>query len=575
MEYSLSRSEVLGIGSILGIINPLSKRIVLASIVGYRREDLLSAMNIPVTTMIEDPSTIQTPLILHVELLAEARIDDDGSIGEPQPPVTPLEPGSPVIVPRSQIIKKLLGIPEQGVLLGYLVTGSSIRRDVDVRLPLQALYHHLLVIGTTGSGKTVFLKNMALSIHYEYLQVKPLVIAFDLQGDYLSIIQENPELGREDKLYTPLDKLTVITPITNTLLKQLVKDMNLSRDIDKIAEDFGEKLILEYIGRTFRDLRIREINTSLKDIDNVNLALETVDVKLEDSSGRCLWLTLIPWGLRYLDVRSQLGDFIPVFTDQARLFLTELLEKTPGKTLREVISNSIRLEHIAKDLKVHRGTVENILRGLIILERTGLFDNRIVREGISHRLPLDRPILWIAEPDYDWLFNRYANVLVVDLRWANMYASSPYTQTVVVYRILERIFEWKDKYLREGVETKPTIILVDEAHNYFPQSTREAFSKDLVESMVNKMTRLGRIRRMGVIFATHQPQDLNSLVIQLTNTKIAFRSDKQSLEAIGLQEHYNTLRGAPSGYALLSTYAIRIQKIFIQVPPPQTSHQKP
>ncbi len=89
------------------------------------------------------------------------------------------------------------------------------------------------------------------------------------------------------------------------------------------------------------------------------------------------------------------------------------------------------------------------------------------------------------------------------------------------------------------------------------------------------MTRLGRIRRIGVVFATHQPQDLNNLVIQLANTKIAFRSDKKSLEAIGLSEHHETLQNTPSGYAVVSTYTIRTQTLTIQTPPPQTKHQKP
>jgi DNA helicase HerA-like ATPase len=45
----------------------------------------------------------------------------------------------------------------------------------------------------------------------------------------------------------------------------------------------------------------------------------------------------------------------------------------------------------------------------------------------------------------------------------------------------------------------------------------------VVEAVVNKLTRLGRVRRMGVVFATHGPADLNDLS-QLTNTKIAMRS---------------------------------------------------
>ncbi len=43
--------------------------------------------------------------------------------------------------------------------------------------------------------------------------------------------------------------------------------------------------------------------------------------------------------------------------------------------------------------------------------------------------------------------------------------------------------------------------------------------------MINKLTRLGRVRKMGVVFATHNPADLNNLS-QLTNTKIAMRSPR-------------------------------------------------
>lgn len=580
LYYSLRGRNIPGIGSILGIVNPLTNRFTIGEVKGYRREDLLSAMNIPITMTLDDPSTLQTPLILNVDLIAEAEIKNE-EIGDPQPPTTPLEPGSPVIIPKPIIVKKLLGIPDKGVLLGYLVTGSSVRRNVDIRLPLQALYHHVLVIGTTGSGKTVFLKNLALSIYHEHRDEKPLIIAFDLQGDYLTLIQGNPELGPDEKIYEPLDKLTVIVPVTRQFFNELTRGLN-NLDVDRALEELGRRLALEYISKTYRDeLRIKSINPCPRALEDgeekKSYILELVDVELEDKDGRRILLTIVPWSLRYTETQEDLVNFMPMFSDQARLFLPKILEKRQHVTLDRVVVNIENIKYVAdKEFNLHTSTIANIVRGLIALRDTGLFDNYIQVGGIIGRgVHTTRPTLWVGEPDYEWLLEKYADTIVVDLRWASMYASSLYTETIIVYRLLEKVFEWKDKRLREGKTTRPTIILVDEAHNYFPQSTRESFSKDLVESTINKMTRLGRIRRIGVVFATHQPQDLNNLIIQLTNTKIAFRSDKKSLEAIGLGEHYETLRNTPSGYAVATSYAIRVQTLIVQTPPPQTQHQKP
>ncbi len=87
-----------------------------------------------------------------------------------------------------------------------------------------------------------------------------------------------------------------------------------------------------------------------------------------------------------------------------------------------------------------------------------------------------------------------------------------------------RLFEARDEEPARGAAPSPTFIFIDEAYYYFPQEgAREDFNKEVVEAVINKLTRLGRVRRMGVVFATHSPADLNDLS-QLTNTKIAMRS---------------------------------------------------
>ncbi len=122
-----------------------------------------------------------------------------------------------------------------------------------------------------------------------------------------------------------------------------------------------------------------------------------------------------------------------------------------------------------------------------------------------------------------------------------------------------RLFQTRDEELARGATPSPTFIFIDEAHYYFPQEgAREDFNKEVVEAVINKLTRLGRVRRMGVVFATHSPADLNDLVIQLTNTKIA-------------------MRGARCLNAWLNTpgvYALAVAKSFIYTPWP-SKHCRP
>ncbi len=86
---------------------------------------------------------------------------------------------------------------------------------------------------------------------------------------------------------------------------------------------------------------------------------------------------------------------------------------------------------------------------------------------------------------------------------------------------------------------------IDEAHYYFPQEgAREDFNKKVVEAVINKLTRLGR---MGVVFATHSPADLNDLS-QLT--KIAMRSEPKVLKR--MTEYAGAY--AQSGVAVAKSY---------------------
>ncbi len=566
----VSSNSLVGIGSVLAILNPITKCIFLGVVTGYRREDLLSIMKIPIINPPKDPSTMKTPLILYLDLIAEAALSN-GELRDVKPPTTPLEPNSPVFIPKSEVIKELLRIPKEGVLLGYLRTGTEVRKDVEVRVPLDTLYHHILVIGTTGSGKTVLLKNIALSVINEYRRLNPLIIAFDLQGDYLKLVTEG------NSVYEALKELWVLLPVTKSLINELSKDLR-SNDLNDLVKEVCSRLASKYVRMTYGNLvKDVKLGNVVSDEGGNNLIIKYLDVEVSLTNGDSFKLRLVPWSLRFYRVGSELGDFVPMLSTQARMFIKDvvnmLMNVSKFKLLDDVFSNVRLLTEknsvINKKLNLHSSTVGNIIRCLITLRSTELFDCFISTQVSNDLTGLGS--VWFDEPNYIELFESSSNLLVIDLRWCRFFASSPYAETILIYRVLDKLFKWKDMRLREGRESRPTILLLDEAHNYFPQGGRELIYKEIIEEVINKVMRLGRVRGLGTVFATHQPADLNKLILQLTNTKIALRSDEGSLKSIGLEGYYEELRSAPSGYAVLTTYAVGTEVIKILTPPPSGS----
>jgi len=195
-----------------------------------------------------------------------------------------------------------------------------------------------------------------------------------------------------------------------------------------------------------------------------------------------------------------------------------------------------------------------------VIYETGLFDvSYAVAEGNSQRV-----FAAFGEPDYMEL----EGLVVVDLRG---FRETPSAASAVVYRVLSRVFEARDEELARGAAPSPTFIFIDEAHYYFPQEgAREDFNKEVVEAVINKLTRLGRVRRMGVVFATHSPADLNDLS-QLTNTKIAMRSEPKVLERVDMAKYAGAY--AQSGAAVAKSFIYRTHAVTFKTLPPQTRHR--
>ena len=82
---------------------------------------------------------------------------------------------------------------------------------------------------------------------------------------------------------------------------------------------------------------------------------------------------------------------------------------------------------------------------------------------------------------------------------------------------------------------------------------------------MTRLTRLGRARGIAVVFATHVPEDLNDVVLQLANTRVVLRSDLKVLEKLAVPpSERRFLAVADRGLAYVWGYAFK-HPVYVKV----------
>jgi len=193
-----------------------------------------------------------------------------------------------------------------------------------------------------------------------------------------------------------------------------------------------------------------------------------------------------------------------------------------------------------EELDLHQSTKDLIIRILKAYDSYGIF----TVPNTYNFLP-------------EKMFSNYDTV-VVDLSFVMNKSASIEAVATIAYKILDDFFIWKDTdYQKTHKGGDLALVIMDEAHEYFPQSNREDVAKDVVEELINKIMRLGRVRNIGVILATHVPDDLNPLVLQLTNTKIVMRNEEHVLNSLGMEKFKDFIKYAQPGMAIVNSLSFK------------------
>lgn len=545
--YTYYKYSFLGrIGIFLGAIDIKTLYFILLRVIGYERSDVKSFLfdnNFMSNVEEETPGTLINNVTLKCEMLTKI---DILSSSEPSPADIVIEPQSPVILPNADLIERSLSLNRGLLKVGTL---DYLDLDVKVSLSLDDLNYHALIIGTTGAGKTSFIKDLISGL-YMIGEEGTKVFILDATGDYYHIFLPpdftdkgvKKGIAEFEKLYGKLNKLEtdIIFPITKTWVRKYAK----SGKIESITSAYHElyvKPLLEYL-----DMKGLKVYSSV--LGN--------QIILSNSQWNSK-ITLHPFFFRYRDVRKILYKLNPYFSEQASHFLkifSSSKEAKECKTLEELID--LLNDSEFDKFKLHKSTRENILRGLYLLRETELFDLKAQRDLLVNVVKNSGSLI---------IFDIY-NGELDDL-----------SQKILTYYFLDRLFAYRERQMREGNIKGRFLIIIDEAHRFFPSSKGGEEDTNYVKRVAGKiatMMRLGRRRKIGFIFSTHNPSDLSDIIVQLANTKFIFRISKEIAEQLGLTPtEAKMLSWERNGVAYLISPWLRQGKVKIKVPvPPPIGH---
>jgi DNA helicase HerA-like ATPase len=424
--------------------------------------------------------------------------------------------------------------------VGKVYSGGEVI-EANVRLDEFTLTHHVLLIGTTGSGKTTFLKRVVSQDSMEKQSV-----VFDRQGDFVRLALER------------LGDATIVMPVTSLMESSTMEDY--------------VNLFLNRYGKA-------------KDVMNGNGY-----VSLEYENSR---LRLVPYSIAFSEVMMNFHKMTPYMSPGASLVWESLMRKTKELLIynlmeyfgKDALPYAKALEFYETEIKP-RLSIDNLTVRPVSFQPKKLQvvtgkSKTYVRDDKGN-LQVDVPkafkdamdslnlapqtkdsIIRLLKSykefgifDVPGTFNHIGEDvwkeknIIVDLSWVLDYTASVEALATISYKLLSDFFKYKDEMYKQGQQSTLSLLIMDEAHEYFPQASDEN-AKGVIEDLINKLMRLGRVRRLGVILATHYPDDLNELVIQLSNTKVIMRNDPQVLKKLSAEDYSDILTNAEPGVGLI------------------------
>ncbi len=506
-------------------------------------------------------------------------------------PSTPPDPGSPVAIPRREVVEALfMSERGEGVPLGALgimdqpyIAGAG--GCVPVVLPWRTLVKHVLVTGTTGSGKTSLVKNM---LYAASRRSDTRIVVLDANGDYVASLLPGYIPGDmvDERRSIVISQVYGVSskpwrPVAGQRLRGLIIVPCISEKPGACRDDvsYREGIVREYAGRiedlacnTYQSLVSSECSVSVRVVGSLERRGLPFAYRLRvEFSGGCRELKdlrvdvyLVLCGIEVGEKVPQVVRVDPYLTERAREELHRIwryyIQDVGGRPRLHDFAEWV-LDHgsdIQRELRVHRETLANLQRRLQALASCGVID--------TGALDLDYGRL------VDYMDRLGVRMLVLDLEYAGIRApkeAEPRTVKVLLgYRLLQTLLAYAEER-RSGMYT---LLVVDEAHLFFPPG-REEYAQ-LLSAQLERLARLGRSRGIALVFSTHREEDVSPLVVTLANTKVYLRTDQKTAEKLAVPTEYKRrLPFFADHAAVLSSYVFRGGYITVVSAPAIVGHR--
>jgi hypothetical protein len=131
---------------------------------------------------------------------------------------------------------------------------------------------------------------------------------------------------------------------------------------------------------------------------------------------------------------------------------------------------------------------------------------------------------------------------------------------VLLRHLLSKIYE--SKAVKGQYSDLPVLIVIDEVHQFYGSTASAQALEEL-----NAIARMGRSEKIGVIFASQNPQDLPDGLTAIVNTRIFFRSLGTVGRKFDIKDFTVELSSLENGFAIMSSVALP-QVRFVKFPIP-------
>ncbi|WP_410807748.1 ATP-binding protein [Methanohalobium sp.] len=383
-----------------------------------------------------------------------------------------------------------LNIPKEGIFLGHLSVGGELvktsaeppnvpyylRNDYSMGDPL--IFRHMLVCGSTGTGKTFMTKNILrqfLNDDNRYVLrsdenrwKNPCVIIMDPQDEYSQMYEDNPEINSQDEY---------------GFNSENVEHGSWSNTKTFVAKVDG----YSYNGKS----RAQQVEF-------------TIPFELVRNNS---WLIAAAGltELQYLALDILLEDYF---------------KKSGKHTYRgflDYIEDEATRSGYVDSGKIHESSYDGIVRRVKNRAFEKVFDQDA------------RPITDILEEVF-----KPGQVSVFPTEYIN----SPLIRDLIVLTLMTTIVDNKlSTSGDEAVRKTPIILGLDEAHRYLAKASGE-HSRRIISKFADA-ARQGRKEGLGLFLITQDPQDIDDTVFKQINTRVILNlTNDNAINALNVPKEY-------------------------------------